>query len=594
MDQHGCGENDPNGPVYDPVHGVIHHFYQIHLAAIPGHGPDYGHFVSKDFVNWAAMPVAIWNGLDNSVEPWKVTKYDNEAIFTGSAVLVDGAAPDGKGKGIVNIYPGLCNKNDWPSCETGTLLAQAVPADYANDELLEKWEKPSYNPIMENTQRDPATPWKTQYGEYRLRTYDSNIYGTASAEDMLAGKWYKIGKNTDFRQCECPSFYPLPAATPGTEDEYNAAVATGTLPTHVHKTSCGGDWWQMGTYTEGKPKELGSFAATPSWEDVWAQMRIDQGAFYASKDNEYPSKKGNSRRINWGWAQVAPASTQTLPREITFNINARTLQQYPIEEISELRGDAVYEGSGKFEGLQDLKLEPNVAKQSEIVANFLLPDTAADLSIIIGKAGSEPSGTPVSRYMEKTDMPGDDYSIQHHPKDTPASVCQKACDDDEKCAAWTYVIRGADGGGDCCLKSDVKECPVAKTDCTSGAKKATTVQGCGGSSSPTTCTISFTPSTNASAPYYEVPVMCDGVKDTLRLLHSESHVELRIYSDTSIIEAFFQGGRVAMTVKAALSETTGLMFNSTAGSYSADVTAYPIRQIWTTPDNVRKAPRIYH
>lgn len=41
--------------------------------------------------------------------------------------------------------------------------------------------------------------------------------------------------------------------------------------------SCGGDWWQMGTYTEGKPKELGSFAATPGWEDVWAQTRIDQG-----------------------------------------------------------------------------------------------------------------------------------------------------------------------------------------------------------------------------------------------------------------------------------------------------------------------------
>ena len=84
----GCGENDPNGPVFDPVHGVIHHFYQIHLAAKPGHGPDYGlpnknirffsfvinrtprtgHFVSKDFVNWAAMPVAIWNGLVNRLE----------------------------------------------------------------------------------------------------------------------------------------------------------------------------------------------------------------------------------------------------------------------------------------------------------------------------------------------------------------------------------------------------------------------------------------------------------------------------------------------------------------------------------------------
>jgi hypothetical protein len=25
-------------------------------------------------------------------------------------------------------YPGLCNKQDWPSCGTGTLLAVAVPA----------------------------------------------------------------------------------------------------------------------------------------------------------------------------------------------------------------------------------------------------------------------------------------------------------------------------------------------------------------------------------------------------------------------------------------------------------------------------------
>lgn len=27
-----CGENDPNGPVYDPVHGVYHVFYQDHIA----------------------------------------------------------------------------------------------------------------------------------------------------------------------------------------------------------------------------------------------------------------------------------------------------------------------------------------------------------------------------------------------------------------------------------------------------------------------------------------------------------------------------------------------------------------------------------
>ena len=27
-----CDENDPNGPFFDPVHGVIHHFYQKHIA----------------------------------------------------------------------------------------------------------------------------------------------------------------------------------------------------------------------------------------------------------------------------------------------------------------------------------------------------------------------------------------------------------------------------------------------------------------------------------------------------------------------------------------------------------------------------------
>ena len=102
------------------------------LAATPGNGPDYGHFVSKDFIHWAPLPVAIWNGLDSSVWPPRETPYDNEAIFTGSAIVVDGAGPDGKGPGVVNIYPGLCNKNDWPSCTTGTLLAQAVPANYVS------------------------------------------------------------------------------------------------------------------------------------------------------------------------------------------------------------------------------------------------------------------------------------------------------------------------------------------------------------------------------------------------------------------------------------------------------------------------------
>jgi hypothetical protein len=101
---------------------------------------------------------------------------------------------------------GLCNKNDWAQCVTGTLLAQAVPADYAGDELLTNWTKPAYssivsnvlrydgvcpciarryNPIMENTERDPSTPWKTSSGEWRLRTFNSKVLTAAKADFIL-------------------------------------------------------------------------------------------------------------------------------------------------------------------------------------------------------------------------------------------------------------------------------------------------------------------------------------------------------------------------------------------------------------------------
>lgn len=588
MDQHGCGENDPNGPVFDPVHGVIHHFYQIHLAADPGHGPDYGHFVSKDFVHWAALPVAIWNGFQ--VSPFNKTPYDNEAIFTGSGVVVDGAGPGGKGPGVVQIYPGLCNKQDWPSCVTGTVLAQAVPADYANDELLTNWSKPSYNPIMENTQRDPSTPWRLPSGEWRLRSFDG-MYGTASDADLLAGKWYNIGPSKDFRTCECPSFYPLPGPTPGFEAHYTAAAKAGALPSHVHKTSCGGDFWQLGTYTAGPPRSTGNFSATPGWEDLYEQKRIDQGGFYASKDNEYPTKSGGKRRINWGWAQVPPQSTQTLPREITFNAAARTLEQAPISELEALRGSAIVKQDLMVKGdeILELGLPKGMTQQSEVVASFQLPDEAATFGLLIGKG--DPKITKIDTFMKNTDLMGNDYNITHHPPGTTASVCKAMCDADTKCQAWTYVIRGEPAGsGDCCLKS-AAVCPTQSSpSCTSGAKTVEHMD-CG-SQTVQHCTVTYVPAGNSMASFHEVGVQCGGVKDTLRLLPDEKTLEVRIFSDATFIEAFFQAGRVAMTVSTVLNEDSRIALTSTA-PVNAAVVAYPMKGIWVSPEEVRKQPRVY-
>jgi sucrose-6-phosphate hydrolase SacC (GH32 family) len=589
--------------VFDPVHGVIHHFYQIHLATGSGHGPDYGHFVSRDFVNWAELPVAIWNGLDSSETPARVTPYDNEAIFTGSAIVMDGAGPNGT-KGVVQIYPGLCNKNDWPSCETGTLLAQAVPADYEQDTLLVNWTKPSYNPIVENTQRDPSTPWLTPSGEYRLRTYDSKVYGAASASDMLSGKWYEIGVSSDFRTCECPSFYPLPKSTPGFEKAYEDAGSS--LPTHVHKTSCGGDWWQLGTYIPGAPKELGHFQATEGWEDTFNQVRIDVGKFYASKDNVYPTiKQGETRRLNWGWAQVPPQSTQTLPREITFNAAARTLQQAPIEELKALRQDTVYETKdvtlNNSSNIQ-MNLKSGVAKQSEVIVTFELPKTESTFGVSFGHPGSDEPGTKVTTYMKKTDMPGSDYNVTHHPVNTSPSVCASACEADSKCKAWTYVVRGEPAGsGDCCLKSDIP-CPVtsggASQSCTSGSKTNTTLKNCGNTDT-TSCEIHYVPPSTSSSSssvneYYNVSVSCGSFDDTLRLLPEETDLELRIYSDATFLEAYFQQGRIAITAVATMDSSSDVTMYADSDVSVSSATAYSLRSIWVSEDEVRNAARVYH
>jgi sucrose-6-phosphate hydrolase SacC (GH32 family) len=523
VDQQGCGENDPNSPVFDPVHGVIHHFYQIHVSTPEGGGPNYGHFVSKDFINWAPLPTAIWNGLDSSTTPFTPTKYDTRAIWSGSAQVFDGAGPGGKGPGIVTIYPGLCDKRHWPACGTGYVLAQAVPADYADDQLLTNWTKPNYNPIVENATRDPSSPWKTPLGSWRVTDLDSSVFEAASDAAVLAGQWKNLGQNKDFRSggnwyAECPSFYPLPAATPGTEAAYQEAQALGGLPTHVRKTSCDGDWWQAGTYDVSKVGTLGTLTPTPGWEDLWPVKPIDNGNFYASKDNIFPTlQKGVTRRINWGWALLlgGAVNCQTLPREITFNAAVRALQQYPIKELEALRGKPV---SSSAAGT--VQLPPGTANRSEIIVTFALPKTAATLGVTVTAPNA----------INSTNC-----SVDYVPGATKLNV-----------SCGTQFPSGSPG-----------RWPSAGDHL---------------------------------------------VKDSVPMLPSETSFEIRIFSDATLLEVFFQQGRAAMTVAAIMSATTDLVVHATAAPAAAaaaietigiNATAWPMRGIWVTPDAVREAPRVY-
>jgi hypothetical protein len=77
---------------------------------------------------------------------WNDELYDEQAIFTGSATIVDGKP--------VLVYPGLCTPGRFPGCDTGTVLGLAVPAN-ASDPLYTNWTKSPLNPIVNSAGRDP-------------------------------------------------------------------------------------------------------------------------------------------------------------------------------------------------------------------------------------------------------------------------------------------------------------------------------------------------------------------------------------------------------------------------------------------------------
>lgn len=365
-----CGENDPNGPVYDPVHGVYHLHYQNHVGLHGGR--TYGHAVSRDFIHWAHMPISIWNDHP----------YDASAIFTGSATVVDGK--------VVQVYPGLCDTKE-KGCPGGTNLCIAVPSD-PTDPLQTNWTKDVYtkNPIFPDTQRDPSTAWKTSAGEWRLTTFDTVIYGS-----MDFKTWYKIGPQPGFPGGECPSFFPMVRDTPGA----GPAPANSRTYTHIHKASHGGDWMQVGTYVENGIKQNGNWTGE-------REVKIDMGNFYASKDFYDPVKK---RRINFGWATVPPDSTQTLPREITWNPELQQLVFSPVEEQDKLRGAII--GSLSKQTLPagkpvSLGLPKQLGNQSEVMVSFVRPSVAARLSVQV--MASEEAG--VEFFVEYVPPSGDGIS----------------------------------------------------------------------------------------------------------------------------------------------------------------------------------------
>ena len=122
-----------------------------------------------------------------------------------------------------------------------------------------------YNPVINNTQRDPSTAWRDPAtGEWRFTIYGGRVYGS-----MDFKTWYPSTGDPPFATGECPSFFPMPRAYPG------AAPSAAPTAGYVNKFSSGGqDWMNVGDYSFGAVKSSGTY-------DIVANSRqlIDIGHF---------------------------------------------------------------------------------------------------------------------------------------------------------------------------------------------------------------------------------------------------------------------------------------------------------------------------
>ena len=490
------------------------------------------------------------------------------------------------------VYPGLCNKNDWPACTTGTLLAVALPADHASDPFLTNWTKPAYNPVVESTERDPSTAWQTPTGEWRLTNYEGKIF---SSRDFKT--WARAADGaTPFPIAECPDFFPVPARCTG--NGCTLPAPAGFAPTHVHKHSDRGDWYTFGTYTDGADGTSGTWAVSNNTTDPRglpldaSQLLGGAMTFYASKSFLDPAGGGGGgRRVFWGWALVPPASTQTLPRVTTFHAALQRLVFAPAPELAALRGAPLFAAAavplapGASAPLS-AGWAPGAGNVSEAALAFALPaadatfgvrifgdaaargafdeleiafDAAAFTARVAWGAGGAPPAE--SYYMPGIDMPGDDLNVTNVAYGDPR-ICQAACNATAACTGFTYVVRPPLKGA-CCLKSGYPALKRSAT-CTSGVKP-------GGPPPP--------PAAGAPIP----------------LLAGDAAIDVRVFLDNTFIEVFLMEGRVALTLTTSgplANAAVELYSKSGAGVTATGVTVWPLASIWESPQEVLARRRL--
>ena len=104
------------------------------------------------------------------------------------------------------------------------------------------------------------------------------------------------------------------------------------------------------------------------------------------------------------------------------------------------------------------------------------------------------------------------------------------------------------------------------------------------------CSVDYDPA--AGGAYADHAVRCGGKNTTLRLLATETSLEMRIFADATFAEVYLQRGRTAITLVSAFKDDATMALGASAPT-KANFSVYPMKAIWVDEAAVRATPRSY-
>lgn len=650
-----CGEQDPNGPIYDPIHQVYHHFYQKHVGE-PNkdtpwlgnrNGPVWGHAVSRDLIRWAHMPVALWN------DKW----FDNLAIYSGSATYVRGTP--------TIVYAAVGKPATAPYAFSYGL---AIPCN-RSDPLLADWCKPAYSPIVNQTSDDPSSAWSASppaasWRDSASTTQEWRFIGPAieyASPDFV--HWAPVGPH-NLPQGDCPSLFPLEGANTGTypspppsprvttgglrgswhepwatnwsanwtkpqpgvpspgvrlcgtvdggndtsstmcegsTDDGQLHITEGALrarceadsacagyaqylpsggkpgpasyfrpvssvkavgadphwrtwgidrrgspppgppslpPTHVHKwTVRSVDYMQIGRWIDGVPGVPGHWIPFDPGRSL-EQRRIDAGAFAASKDMWDPVK---GRRILYGWAQH---DSSGLPRSSNSSDSTKT---------SGCKSDGVEPG---FDGCLSTQSLPREVRWNSTLRQLTFAPLEEQTALRGEKLLSPSLGPEVLAAGTVKPLAAGSMSEVEVTFLLP-----------QYAARFGVAVMGQGGATGTFFYVDYKP-PTAE------ARAVGPIY---------TVTVGATALTSA--------IPAGGTTDSLRLIAGgDKSVTIRVFTDNTVAECFWQGGRVAMTVPLTLTAKSSISVAAAVGAVTFEkASVWRVQSIWVSPQEVLRS-----